>query len=52
MDDLLVRGDETEYHWTLTGTNTGPEGTGRGVRLDCLIAGEFRRGQVSLAVKK
>src|ERR1700730_11326054 len=31
MDDLLVRGDETEYHWTLTGTNTGPEGTGHRV---------------------
>ena len=26
MDDLLQRGDEAEYHWTLTGTNTGPEG--------------------------
>jgi ketosteroid isomerase-like protein len=32
MDDLLVRGDEAEYHWTLTGTNTGPpEGTGHRV---------------------
>jgi hypothetical protein len=27
-DDLLLRGDEAEYHWTLTGTNTGPGGTG------------------------
>ena len=33
MDDLLVRGDEAEYHWTLTGTNTGPEGTGQRVRI-------------------
>lgn len=33
MDDLLVRGDEAEYHWTLTGTNTGPEGTGHRVRI-------------------
>ena len=31
MDDLLVRGDEAEYRWTLTGTNTGPEGTGHRV---------------------
>jgi hypothetical protein len=31
MDDLLPRGDVTEYHWTLTGTNTGPGGTGRKV---------------------
>src|SRR5579863_4664793 len=33
MDDLQVRGDEAEYHWTLTGTNTGPEGTGHSVRI-------------------
>ena len=33
MDDLLQRGDEAEYHWTLTGTNTGPGGTGRKVRI-------------------
>ena len=33
MDDLLVRGDEAEYHWTLTGTNTGPEGTGHRVSI-------------------
>jgi len=31
MDNLLVRGEE--YHWTLTGTNTGPGGTGRSVRI-------------------
>jgi hypothetical protein len=33
MDDLQVRGDEAEYHWTLTGTNTGPEGTGQRVHI-------------------
>src|SRR5216683_3603528 len=32
MDDLLLRGD-VEYHWTLIGTNTGPGGTGRRVRV-------------------
>lgn len=38
--DLCVRmsrlesvGDRFEYHWTLTGTNTGPGGTGRAVRI-------------------
>src|SRR4051812_45331149 len=31
MDDILVRGDAAEYHWTLTGTNTGPDGTGQRV---------------------
>lgn len=33
MDNLLLLGDEAEYHWTLTGTNTGPEGTGHNVRI-------------------
>jgi hypothetical protein len=34
--DLLVHGDEAEYHWTLTGTNTGPQGTGYSVRISGL----------------
>jgi hypothetical protein len=33
MDRLTVNGTKTEYHWTLTGTNTGPGGTGRFVRI-------------------
>jgi uncharacterized protein (TIGR02246 family) len=33
MDDLVVDGDRTEYHWTLVGTNTGPGGTGNRVRI-------------------
>ena len=33
MDDLIVRDNEADYHWTLTGTNTGPGGTGRPVRI-------------------
>lgn len=57
MDDFLVRGDEAKYHWTLTGTNTGLQGTGKnthqrpgkmasGARwTDCVIAGKLRRGQ-------
>jgi hypothetical protein len=32
MDRLAVNG-KTEYHWTLTGTNTGPSGTGKLVRI-------------------
>jgi len=36
MDEVLVRGDVAEYHWTLTGTNTGPEGTGRSVCISGL----------------
>ena len=33
MDELVVDGDRVVYHWTLTGTNTGPGGTGNPVRI-------------------
>lgn len=33
MTDLVVDGDRIEYHWTFTGTNTGPGGTGKAVRM-------------------
>jgi predicted ester cyclase len=33
MDGLLVQGDSAEYRWTLTGTNTGPGGTGHRIRI-------------------
>jgi uncharacterized protein (TIGR02246 family) len=33
MDDVRHDGERAEYHWTLVGTNTGPEGTGRSVRI-------------------
>ena len=33
MDELRLAGATPEYHWTLFGTNTGPGGTGRGVRI-------------------
>jgi nuclear transport factor 2 (NTF2) superfamily protein len=33
MDDLLTHGNKAEYRWTLVGTNTGPGGTGRRVRI-------------------
>src|SRR5260370_29380575 len=29
MDDVSHHSDETEIHWTLTGTNTRPGGTGK-----------------------
>lgn len=32
--DLVVDGDRIEFHWTFTGTNTGPGGTGNAVRVD------------------
>jgi len=33
MDEVRAQGDETVYRWTLVGTNTGPGGTGRPVRI-------------------
>lgn len=33
MDDLIVDGPRIEFHWTFTGTNTGPGGTGKAVRV-------------------
>ena len=33
MDDLVPKGDVVEYRWTFTGTNTGPGGTGKPVRI-------------------
>ena len=33
MDGVDAEGDRTTYRWTLTGTNTGPGGTGRPVRI-------------------
>ncbi len=33
MDRLIMQGERIEYHWTLLGTNTGPEGTGHRVRI-------------------
>jgi nuclear transport factor 2 (NTF2) superfamily protein len=34
MDDLRAEGGTTIYRWTLLGTNTGPGGTGRAVRIN------------------
>jgi len=33
MDDVVFKDDVVEYHWTFTGTNTGPGGTGNWVRI-------------------
>ena len=33
MDSVSLDGERAVYRWTLTGTNTGPGGTGRSVRI-------------------
>jgi len=33
MDELVTQADGAEYRWTLVGTNTGPGGSGKRVRI-------------------
>ncbi len=33
MDDIVIHEDRARYHWTLVGTNTGPGGSGKSVRI-------------------
>jgi len=33
LDEVVIRGADAEYHWTLIGTNTGPGGTGNRVHI-------------------
>jgi uncharacterized protein (TIGR02246 family) len=33
MDDVRLDGDRAVFRWTVTGTNTGPGGTGKAVRF-------------------
>jgi hypothetical protein len=33
MDSVVQRGSRTFFHWTWTGTNSGPGGTGRAVHI-------------------
>lgn len=33
LDSLTTKKDKTKFHWTLTGTNNGPEGTGNKVKI-------------------
>ena len=35
MDEVSCEPNGTAFHWTITGTNTGPGGTGKRVRVSC-----------------
>ena len=65
MDSLITKPNGTEFHWTLTGTNTGPGGTGKTVKIsgfelwqidnDGLIQesiGSFDAGEYNRQLKK
>jgi nuclear transport factor 2 (NTF2) superfamily protein len=49
MDDLVFKDETVEYHWTFTGTNTGPGGTGKWVRISGLE--EWTLGDDGLVVE-
>ena len=41
MDSLIMQPDATAFHWTLTGTNTGPGGTGNKVKISGVEMWQF-----------
>lgn len=41
MDSLIMQPDATAFHWTLTGTNTGPGGTGNKVKISGVELWQF-----------
>jgi predicted ester cyclase len=41
MDGVEIHGDRSHYHWTLVGTNSGPGGTGKRVRISGYEVWEF-----------
>jgi hypothetical protein len=48
LDNLVVKDDRVEYHWTLFGTNTGPGGTGRPIRISGMeIWKEWKDGLIA-----
>ena len=44
MDSLLTKSNGTEFHWTLTGTNSGPGGTGNKVNVSGFEVWTFSEG--------
>ena len=49
MDDLVFDREEVRYHWTLIGTNTGPGGTGRAVRISGFEVWQISAGGLILS---
>jgi len=51
IQETIMEGDKIVWHWTLTGTNTGPMGeapaTGREVRLSGISIGRMVDGKVA-----
>jgi nuclear transport factor 2 (NTF2) superfamily protein len=41
LDRLEIKSDYAEYHWTLVGTNAGPAGSGKHVRISGMERWKF-----------
>jgi hypothetical protein len=46
MDDVVCKDESVEFHWTFTGTNTGPGGTGKAVRISGFEEWTFGAGDL------
>ena len=46
MDDVVCKDEAVEFHWTFTGTNTGPGGTGKAVRISGFEEWTFGAGDL------
>jgi predicted ester cyclase len=46
MDSLVTSPKGTEFHWTFTGTNTGPDGTGKKVKISGVELWQFENGLI------
>ncbi|MGD8305427.1 MAG: ester cyclase [Ignavibacteria bacterium] len=46
MDSLVTTPEGIEFHWTFTGTNTGPGGTGKNVRVSGFELWQLEKGLI------
>jgi len=46
MDSLVTTPKGTEFHWTFTGTNTGPNGTGKKVKIHGVEIWQIENGLI------
>ncbi len=46
MDSLIQTAQGTEFHWTFTGTNAGPNGTGKKVKIRGVELWQFENGLI------
>ncbi len=50
MDSLITEPTGTEFHWTLTGTNSGPGGTGNKVRISGFEVWTLKDGLIEKSI--